>query len=64
VEVKWKNKAVGMKELASFTERVRNLIDRLWYISRAGFTTEGRKYAVERGIYISAAIGRADPVEE
>jgi hypothetical protein len=53
VEVKWKSKAVGMKELASFTERAKSLTDRLWYVSRAGFTTEGRNYAVGQGIYIS-----------
>ena len=53
VEVKWKKKAVGMKELASFADLAESLADRLWYVSRAGFTTEGRKYAAERGILIS-----------
>jgi hypothetical protein len=53
VEVKWKKKAVGLKELASFADLAESLADRLWYVSRAGFTTEGRKYAAERGILIS-----------
>lgn len=53
VELKWKSKAVGMKELATFVERAGDLADRLWYVSRAGFNTEGRRYAVERGLLIT-----------
>lgn len=53
VEVKWKSKAVGMKELASFAQRAEDLADHLWYVSRAGFTTEGRRHAAERGLLIT-----------
>jgi hypothetical protein len=53
VEVKWKTRAVGVKELTSFAERAGSLADRLWFVSRAGFTSDGRTYAREQGILIS-----------
>jgi len=53
VEMKWKSKAVGLKELTAFSERAGDLADRLWCISRTGFTSEARTFATERGILLS-----------
>jgi hypothetical protein len=53
VEVKWKNKRVGKKELAKLVEHVQDRKAQGWYISKAGFTSDALSYAMEQGIYVS-----------
>ncbi len=53
VEIKWKTKAAGAKELASFYKKASRLADRLWYVSRAGFTEEAKAAAGDKGIFFS-----------
>lgn len=53
VEVKWRGKAAGEKELESLAAKARELMARSWFISRAGFTPAARAYAADRGILIS-----------
>ena len=57
VEVKWRGKAAGERELESLAEKARELVARSWFISRAGFTPAARSYAAAHGILIST---RAD----
>ncbi len=57
VEVKWRSKAAGKKELAALLEKAQSLSARPWFISRSGFTPAARAYAAEHGILLST---RAD----
>ena len=57
VEVKWKNKRAGKKELAKLIEHVQDRKAQGWYISKAGFTSDALSYAVEQGIYVSDEAG-------
>ena len=53
VEIKWKTKAAGVREIASFLNKASPLADRCWYISKAGFTEEARALATRKGILLS-----------
>ncbi len=53
IEVKWKTKAVGAKEITSFFNKASHLADRYWYISKAGFTEEAKTLASKRGMLLS-----------
>jgi len=53
VEVKWRNKRVGRKELEMLKNSVKS--DQAWYVSRGGFTDEAIQYAKQEGVYISTA---------
>jgi len=53
VEIKWKTKAAGAKEIASFFKKASPLADRCWYISKAGFTEEAKVLATKKGILFS-----------
>ena len=57
VEVKWRGKAAGEKELAALLKKAQGLTARPWFISRSGFTPAARAYASDHGILIST---RAD----
>jgi predicted transcriptional regulator len=57
VEVKWRGKAAGEKELVALDKKARVLHARPWCISRSGFTPAARAYAAGHGILISS---RAD----
>jgi len=57
VEIKWRRKAVGEKELAALLQKTRTLGARPWYISRSGFTPAARTYAADHGVLLST---RAD----
>jgi hypothetical protein len=57
VEVKWRGRAAGEKELESLAVKARQLMARSWFISRAGFTPAARTFAAAHGILIST---RAD----
>jgi len=54
VEIKWRGKATGEKELAALMQKARGLGARAWFISRSGFTPAARAYAAEHGILISS----------
>ena len=54
VEVKWKGKAAGIKEIERLLQKASPLADTCWYVSKAGFTKEARKFALEQGILISS----------
>jgi hypothetical protein len=57
VELKWRGKTAGEKELVALHEKARGLNARPWCISRSGFTPAARAYAADHDILISA---RAD----
>ncbi len=57
VELKWRGKAAGKKELAALLRKAQALSARPWFISRSGFTPAARAYAAEHDILIST---RAD----
>ncbi|MCX5805621.1 MAG: ATP-binding protein [Proteobacteria bacterium] len=54
VEVKWKGKAAGLKEIERFLKKALPLADTYWYVSKAGFTKEARQFALEKRIFISS----------
>ncbi|MEI6153033.1 MAG: ATP-binding protein [Deltaproteobacteria bacterium] len=54
VEVKWKGKATGMKEIEGFFKKASHLANVCWYISKAGFTREAKQFALENRIFISS----------
>jgi hypothetical protein len=54
VEVKWKGKAAGMKEIERFLQKASPLADTRWYVSKAGFTKEARQLALNQSILISS----------
>lgn len=54
VEVKWQNKAVGEKELATLARKAAQLQAQPWCISRSGFTAAARQYAQDHGILTSS----------
>ena len=53
VEIKWRGKLVGVKELQGLLSAAQSLAARPWTISRAGFTPEARTFAHEEGIMLS-----------
>ena len=53
VEVKWKGKAVGRKELEAFVGKTVTMPAKRWYVSKAGFTAEAREYAADVGVMLS-----------
>ena len=57
VEVKWKNKRGGKKELAKLVEHAQDRKAQGWYISKAGFTSDALSYAMEQGVYVSDEAG-------
>jgi DNA-binding MarR family transcriptional regulator len=57
VEVKWKGKATGRKELEALVGKTGAMSLKLWYVSKAGFTAGAREYATDAGILLS---GEAD----
>ncbi len=55
VEVKWRNKRVGPKELERLFQRARSLSAQAWCISKAGFSGEALTYARRHKIRVSDA---------
>ena len=53
VEVKWKGKAVGYKELELFVGKTVTMSVKHWYVSKAGFTAGAKEYATAVGILLS-----------
>ena len=48
VEVKWKSKAAGEKEVSAFFRKASAIADRCWYVSKAGFTLEAKAFASKK----------------
>ena len=64
VEIKWRNKRVGLKELHVLAQKAHNLNGRPWYISQGGFTPKAETFASENQILFSnrsqiEALGKA-----
>jgi len=57
VEIKWRGRLAGVKELQKLLVAARSLSAQPWFISRAGFTPEAEEFARREGIMIS---GKAD----
>jgi len=55
VEVKWRNRAVGVKELEALQGKAEKLRGQGWYISRMGFTAQALKWAEARDMLLSTA---------
>ena len=53
VEIKWRSRRAGVKELRKLLAAARSLSARPWFISRAGFTPEAASLARREGVMIS-----------
>lgn len=53
VEIKWRGRLAGVKELQKLLAAARTLAARPWFISRAGFTPEAKEFARREGVMIS-----------
>jgi len=53
VEVKWRNKRAGIKELEKLVRHAQERAARGWFVSRTGFSADAVQYAVENGIFIT-----------
>ena len=54
VEIKWRGKMTGEKELQKLARVAQTLSTQPWFISRAGFTPEAEAYAQREGIMYSS----------
>lgn len=54
VEIKWRGRLSGRKELEKLAERAQTLSARPWFISKIGFTTEALNYAQKAGVLVSS----------
>lgn len=54
VEIKWRGRLAGVKELQKLLTAAESLTARPWFISRAGFTPEAEEFARREGIMISS----------
>ena len=64
VEVKWKNRAAGIREVRDFHRKINNEgiqaqinkdeILRSWFISKSGFTRPALEFCSEKGIFVSS----------
>jgi hypothetical protein len=54
VEIKWRGKIAGEKELQKLARVAQALSARPWFISKAGFTPEAVEYARQEGIMYSS----------
>ena len=55
VEVKWRQKRVGRRELEQLLAAAADLNARAWCVSQAGFTPDALTFAAEKGVLISNA---------
>ena len=53
VEIKWRSRLAGVKELQRLLAAAGTLAARPWFISRAGFTPEAKELARRKGMMIS-----------
>jgi AAA+ ATPase superfamily predicted ATPase len=54
VEIKWRGRLAGVKELQKLLAAARALAARPWFISRAGFTPEAKEFARREGVMTSS----------
>jgi hypothetical protein len=54
VEIKWRGKLAGLKEVQKLVSAAQALSARPWFISRTGFTTQAEAYAQQEGIMYSS----------
>jgi len=54
VEIKWRGRLAGVKELQKLLVAARALMAQPWFISRAGFTPEAKEFARREGIMTSS----------
>jgi hypothetical protein len=57
VEVKWRNKRVGKKEVERLSNLAKELNARGWLISRSGFTDDALVFAEESQVFLSDRTG-------
>jgi len=55
VEVKWRNKRVGVKELELLRQWAKELSAQAWFVSKSGFSTEALAYARRHRMFVSDA---------
>jgi len=53
VEVKWRNKRAGIKELEKLRTYAQARKVRAWFVSRSGFSADAIQYAIENDIFIT-----------
>jgi hypothetical protein len=53
VEVKWRNKRAGIKELEKLLKHAQERTARGWFVSKTGFSTNAIQFAVENGVFIT-----------
>ena len=53
VEIKWRSKAAGDKELVALSAKAQAVDPRAWCISRSGFTSAAHAYAAAHGVLLS-----------
>ncbi|MFQ5772493.1 MAG: restriction endonuclease, partial [bacterium] len=56
VEVKWRTRALGEKELRAFREKTKGVAEKLWVISKSGFTATAVQFAAKNNILLSDRI--------
>lgn len=54
VEIKWRGRPSGRKELEKLAANARSLSARPWFISKMGFTQEAREFARHSGMLLSS----------
>jgi predicted transcriptional regulator len=54
VEIKWRGRMAGKKELEKLAANARGLEAKAWFISRSGFTPEAAAFARQSGMMISS----------
>ena len=56
VEIKWRNKQTGLKEMQKLLQKAQVLDGQPWYISQAGFTNEAIDFAQKNQIFYSSRL--------
>jgi hypothetical protein len=54
VEIKWRGRLTGKKEMEKLAENARSLGAKSWFISKVGFTQEATEYARQNGMMFSS----------
>lgn len=60
VEIKWRSKRAGVKEIKKLFEVAQRINAIGWYISKAGFTSEAINFGQDHNIFLSDATGITD----
>ena len=57
VEVKWRNKRAGNKELEKLVVNAYERSAKGWFVSRTGFFANAVEFAIENGVYLTDKAG-------